>query len=266
MASRNKNNKMYLAADYGKKEENLHQLFQLQMDDAKRFFINVTKPRLDRAYKLYIAYNGDRKKEIKSWQSNIFVPYVQAVVETLMPRILDARPEFGVIGRTEDDHLKSAKQQKLADYFWEVSQMDRTAEDFTRATLIFGTGYLQVSWKKDVRVHKFLKTKDLAKKKFEWKEEERVFYDAPYCEWVDNYALWYDWHNTARGSKQYWFKRLVLTKAEIMRKYPSADKDRLMKACASGPGDLTDYASIRNLVKTTHEKNCAWYFSYSWIY
>lgn len=254
MAARNKNNKMYLASDYGKKEESLHQLFQLQMEDSRRFFLNVTKPRLDRAYKLYIAYTGDRKKEIKSWQANIFVPYVQAVVETLMPRILDARPEFGVIGRTEDDHLKSNKQQKLADYFWEVSQMDRTSEDFTRATLIFGTGYLQVSWKKDVRVHKFLKTKDVSKKKFEWKEEERVFYDAPFCEWVDNYALWYDWHNVDRKSKQYWFKRLVLSKAEILRKYPNADKERLAKAFAGGPGDLTDYASIRTLVKTTHEK------------
>lgn len=253
MAARRKN-QTYLASDYGKKEEELHALFQLQMEDARRYFINVTKPRLDRAYKLYIAYTGDRKREIKSWQANIFVPYVQAVVETLMPRILDARPEFGVIGRTEDDHLKSAKQQKLADYFWEVAQMDRTSEDFTRSTLIYGTGFLQVSWKKDTRKLRFLKTKDVAKKKFEWKEEERVFYDAPFCEWVDNYSLWYDWHNTARKSKQYWFKRLVLTAAEIERRYPNADKNRLAQAYASGNGDLTDYASIRTLVKTTHEK------------
>lgn len=244
----------YNAADYGKKEEAMHQLFQLQMPDARRYFLNVTKPRLDRAYKLYIAYTGDRKKEIKSWQSNVFVPYVQAAVETLMPRILDARPEFGVIGRTEDDHLKSGKQQKLADYLWELAGMDRTSEDFTRATLIYGTGFLQVSWKKDVRTLKFLKTKDVAKKKFEWKEEERVFYDAPFCEWVDNYSLWFDWHNTDRKSKQYWFKRLVLTRAEIERKYPHADKRRLEQAYNSGGGDLTDYGAVRSLVKTTHEK------------
>ena len=94
MASNNV--KQYNAADFGKKEEALHRLFQLQLEDSRRYFVNVTKPRLDRAYKLYIAYTGDRAKEIKSWQANIFVPYVQSVVETLMPRILDARPEFGV--------------------------------------------------------------------------------------------------------------------------------------------------------------------------
>lgn len=253
MASR-KSGTTYTASDFGKKEEALHKKFMLQMEDSKRYFVNVIKPRLDRSYKLYIAYNGDRQKEIKSWQSNIFVPYVQATVETLMPRILDARPEFGVIGRNEEDHMKSAKQQKLADYFWEVALMERTSEDFTRAALIYGTSYLQVSWKKDVRKLKFLKTKDIAKKTFEYKEEERVFYDAPFCEWVDNYSLWYDWHNTDRKAKQYWFKRFVMSKEGIIRKYNNADKKRLELAFNSGPGDLTDYASIRNEVKTTHSK------------
>lgn len=237
----------------GKEEAALHNLFIQQMEDARQYFMNVTRPRLDRAYKLYIAYGGDRAMEIQKWQANIFVPYIQAVVETMMPRILDARPEFTVIGRTEDDHLKAQKQQQLGDYFWELAKMDETAEDLVRAALVYGTGYLQVSWKKDVRKQKFLKTKDMASKKFEWKEEERVFYDAPYCEWVDNYSLWYDWHNTNRKSKQFWFKRLIMTEAEIRRKYPGADEERLAAAFASQGGDLTDYAAIRSTAKTIHE-------------
>lgn len=237
----------------GQKEQDLHNLFILQRDDARSYFLNVIKPRLDRSYKLYIAYGGDRAREIQTWQANVFVPYVQAVVETMMPRILDARPEFNVIGRTEDDHLKAEKQQQLGDYFWELAGMDRTSEDLVRAALVYGTGYLQVSWKKDVRKLKFLKTKDIGSKKYEWKQEERVFYDAPFCEWVDNYALWYDWHNTDRKSKQYWFKRLILTEAEIRRRYPMADERRLKLALASVGGDLNDYASIRQQVKTSQE-------------
>lgn len=244
---------IYTPSDYGQSEVDLQNKFIQQKEDARNYFINVTKPRLDRAYKLYAAYTGDRQRQIKSWQANIFVPYVMAVVETLMPRVLDARPEFSVIGRTEEDTVKAEKQQQLGDYFWELAKMDRTAEDFTRAALIFGTGFLQVSWKKDVRKLKFLKTKDLAKKKYEWKEEERVFYDAPYCEWVDNYALWYDWHNTDRGSKQYWFKRLVLTEGEIKRRYPMADKKRLELALAADGGDLTDYAAVRQQVRLVHD-------------
>lgn len=241
----------YTPDDHG--DQDLMNKFHLQMQDARNHFLNQIKPRLDRSYKLYIGWNGDRQIQIKKWQANVFVPYTQAVVETLMPRILDARPEFTVQGRTADDQLKSEKQQQLGDYLWEIAGMDSTMETLVRSSLIYGTGYLQVSWKKDVRKLKFLKTKDVSSKKYEYETKEKTFYDAPYCEWVDNYSLWYDWHNTARQSKQYWFKRFVLTEPEIRRKYPMADKKRLEMGLKSPGGDLNDYASVRALTKKSHE-------------
>ncbi|HEA46344.1 MAG TPA: hypothetical protein ENH99_01025 [Candidatus Pacearchaeota archaeon] len=247
-----KNYNSYSASDFGKNEVELMSRFHLQVQDARQYFVNVIKPRLDRSYKLYIAYNGDRKLQIKSWQSNVFVPYTQAVVETLMPRVLDARPEFTAQGRTEEDQAKTEKQQQLQDYIWEISGMDKTTEDVVRSSLVYGTGYLQVFWKKDVREQKFLKTQDLLKKKYVWKKEKKTFYDAPCAEWVDNYNLWYDWHNTDRKSKQFWFKRLLLTGPEIRRKYPNADKARLELGLNSPGGDLEDYAAIRTQVKQNH--------------
>ena len=243
----------YNPATYGQDEVEFQSKFMLSMMDAKYYFLRIIKPRLDRSYKLYIAYNGDRQLQIKSWQSNIFVPYIQAVVETLMPRVLDARPDFNVQGRTEQDQAKSEKQQQLADYLWEISKMDRIVEDVVRSSLVYGTGYLQAYWKKDVRKQKFLKTKDLNKKKYEWVTKEKTFYDAPTAEWVDNYSLMYDWHNTDRESKQYWFKRLCLTAPEIVRRYPNADPQRLELALNNPGGDLTDYASIRTQVKQNTE-------------
>ena len=130
--------------------------------------------------------------------------------------------------------------------------MDRVLEDVVRSSLVFGTGFLQASYKKDVRTYKFLDTKDLNSKKYVYKKKEKTFYDAPFAEWVDNYSLMYDWHNTARLSKQYWFKRLVLTAPEIRRRYPNADKERLYLALSSPGGDLSDYASIRYQVKQDH--------------
>jgi hypothetical protein len=243
----------YSASSYGQDEVEFMSRFNLQLDDARNYFINVIKPRLDRSYKLYIASNKDRALQIKSWQANIFIPYVQAVVETMMPRVLDARPDFNVQGRTVDDQAKTEKQQQLTDYIWEISKMDSTVEDLVRSSLVYGSGYLQASWKQDIREQSFLQTKDLSKKKYVWKKEKKTFYDAPYAEWVDNYDLWYDWHNTARESKQYWFKRKLLTGPEIKRKYPSADKERLKLALNSQGGDLTDFASIRTQVKENHQ-------------
>ena len=243
---------IYSASDYGQKEVDLQRLFRLQRDDARNYFLTIIKPRLDRSYKLYISYGGDRQREIKRWQSNVQIPYIQSAVETLVPRIIDARPEFTARGRSEDDQLKAEKQQKLMDYFWEIDKMDSTAEDFIRSTLINGTGYLQVSWKKDVRTMQYLNTKDIASKKYKWSVKEKTYFDGPHCEWVDNYNLWYDWHNTARGSKQFWFKRLVLTAGEIIRRYPMADKDRLALAIAAPGGDLVDYAAIRQQVRSVN--------------
>lgn len=239
----------------GEKEQQMVKEYQLEYDDAKLYFDSCIKPRLDRSYKLYIAYNGDRAKEIKKWQANIFVPYIQAVVETLMPRILDARPEFTVQGRNSDDQLKASKLQSLSDFTWEVSGMDATSELLVRSSLIYGTGFMQVGWKKDVREHRFLATKDLAKKKYKWETREQTFYDAPFTEHVDNYGLLYDWRNIKRENKQFWFKRLVLPGSVIRRRYPMANKERLDAAFARfGSGDISDFGAIRNEVKFTHDK------------
>ena len=247
-------NDIYLPSNFGKKEEKMMAKYELQKQDAKNYFLACVKPRLDRSYKLYSSYNGDRAKEIKKWQANIFVPYIHAVVETLMPRILDARPDFTVQGRTEDDQLKSEKIQNVVGYTWEIAGMDSTSEDLVRSALVFGNAFLQVSWKKDVRSHKFLSTKDLVKDKYKWNERKQTFYDAPFAEQVDNYCLWYDWHNVARETKQFWFKRRVIPGSVIKRDYPNYDKKRLKLALASDNGDLTDYASIRNEIKLSHEE------------
>ncbi len=243
---------VYTPAEWG--DNDLITKFYLQRDDAKNYFTTVIKPRLDRSYKLYIAYNGDRAREIQRWQSNISVPYTQGVVETLMPRILDARPEFSVQGRVQDDQPKAKKQQQAMDYFWEKSEMDKQSELVTRASLIYGTGFWQGAWKKDVRKLKFLNSKDITNKRLSWTTKEETFFDGPDATWVDNYSLWYDWHNIERGSKQYWFRRLLRSGAEIRRRYPGADPLRMNLALKTQSRDLTDYGAIRNDVKSAHER------------
>lgn len=232
-------------------ETELMREFYLQRDDSRSYFFSNIKPRLDRSYKLYIAYNGDRQKEIQKWQANIFVPYIQAVVETLMPRILDARPDFGVQGRTPESQAKAYKLEYLLDYYWEKAGMDSTTENLVRSAMIYGTGFLQAYWKKDVRNLKFLRTNDLTKK-LVWKEEERTFYDAPSADWVDNYMLWYDWRNREAKEKRFWFKRLVLSKQEIERRYPYADPKKM--ALITPGGDIFDYAQVRIDVKSNQQK------------
>lgn len=243
----------YEAGYFG--EEKLFQKFRLQRDDARRYFLDFLKPRYDRSYKLYSSYNGDRAKEIQSWQSNIFVPYTFSVIETMKPRILDARPDFSVIGRNEIDQEKAIKLQQTNDYTWEVSGMDDISEDFVSASMIYGISWLQTFWKKDVRIGKYFVGKDITTKKKKYVEKEIVHYDAPAAECVDNYAFWYDWRNVPHASKQFFFKRKIKNGSEIRRNYPDASEERLEMAFNNvGAADLTDYGSIRMDVKGTHER------------
>lgn len=244
----------YLPSDWGKEEEKMMQKYELQIKEAKDWFLSEIKPVLDRSYKLYMSDNSDRAKEIQSWQANVFIPYINAVVETLMPRILDARPEFSVQGRTQDDQPSAEKLQGLIAFTWEISQMDTVSEDLVRSALIYGNAFLQVGWKKSEEEKLFLVTKDFNSKKPAWKKEKRVKYDAPFAACVDNYALWYDHRNIPRASKQYWFKRSVMTGEEIKQTYPYHDKARLDLALHSSDKELKDYAAVRYEIKKKHTK------------
>lgn len=249
------NVKRYDPKDYGEKEAKLVEKHKLRWADAKNYFDSYLKPRYDRSYKLYISYNGDRAKEIQRWQANVFIPYVQATVETMMPRIIDARPEFTVEGRTPEDHANALNVQKLNEFTWEKAQMDDTVEDLVRATMIYGISWLHSYWKKTEIKAKFLKKgSDPNDKKPKYVDETRVVYDAPYAEVVDNYAMFYDWRNVPHASKQFFYKRMVLNGAEIKRRYPSADPRRLEMALAdSASGDLEDLGIVRIETKTTQD-------------
>jgi len=231
-----------------KKDIELQNTFLIQKDDARRYFLKFLKPRYDRYYKLYKSYNGDRKKKIKAWQANISVPYIFAVVETLAPRIVDARPDFEVLPRKEADSEKAVKQQKLLDYDWEMAKMDNKTEDYTKQALIYGTGFMQVSWKKDTRKVKVLKTKDINSKNYEYKEEEKTFYDAPYAEVLDIYNVWYDWRVSDYKKKRFWMVRHVYTKEDIKRYYPMVDIRRLEHAISGGEANIDDYGQVRREV------------------
>lgn len=242
----------YDASRYG--ESAFFNKFWLQREDARMHFTSVIRPRLDKSYKLYTSFVGDRGAKIKPWQANIFVPYIQAAVETLMPRILDARPDLGVISRNEKSRDKAPKVKMLLDYDWEKSKGDDHLEDIVRSSLVYGSGYGLAYWKTDVRKQQFLDAKKSKKGrdgkiKAVWKEEERTFYDGPAVEWVDNYDLWYDWHNVRRESKQFWFRRRVLTAPEIRFLYPMADPVRIDMGLRKRVGDWTDYAVVRRDTK-----------------
>lgn len=244
----------YDPKDFGRDEEKRHTAYLLRRDDSDQYFLSYVKPRLDRSYKLYVASNIDRAQLIDEWQSNISVPYILGVVETMKPRILDARPEFTVIGRNEIDEERAETSQDYLDYSWERAKLDDESEDLVSAAMIYGEGFWRTYWKKDVRKLKFLKGRDITTKKKVYSERDVTLFDGPMAYCVDNYDMRYDWRNVPHESKQWFQERMVLNGAEIKVLFPDADESRLEMALASSTGDLTDYGSVRLETKQTHTR------------
>lgn len=164
--------------------------------------------------------------------SNVNIPYIQANVETLIPRMLDARPDLGVRGRTSESKARASAVTGLFGWAWERGITDAVIEEWVRATLIYGIGWVYAFWKVN---------KDGTK------------YDYPAIDAVDNYSFIYDWRSIRHESKMFFMRRRILTAEDIMVRKPNLDVDRLASALKSPrKRDLEDYASVRYEVRTTH--------------
>ena len=106
----------YNPGDWGTNEENLYRRWFLQREDARSYFLRYIRPRNDKFMKLYASYSGDRQRLIQSWQSNIFAPMIFGTIETMKPRILDARPDFTVLPRNLKSRERAPKSEKILDF------------------------------------------------------------------------------------------------------------------------------------------------------
>ena len=241
-------------------------VFDREYSKVKDDFYTYTKPRFDKNYKIYRAYNGDRQAKIRSWQANVFIPYVFSVVETLEPRIIGAKPDFFVIPREKSDVQRTKVAQQVLDYCWEEAQVDYKTIDWTKSAQIYGIGIGKTRWEKkyqqsyiseEVLVEENYKAKDL------WKEG-KLIYDGPQFDAIDVY----DFFPSRDGSEinggksiRYGYQRNLLTKAQILEMYPGAKNMELISPGLSingrnggfGSGDSRDFKIVRKEVMKTRD-------------
>lgn len=105
--------------------------------------------RFYQAYSCYVKPRTDGK-------ANIFVPEVFSVIESIVPRIIDALfstyPYVAVFGQDEADQAKAKMQEALLNF-----QLDQRIGivakyvDFVRECLIYGTAVAKVPWRLEQR-------------------------------------------------------------------------------------------------------------------
>ncbi|MFA5376195.1 MAG: hypothetical protein WC455_10670 [Dehalococcoidia bacterium] len=261
MANLTRKISFYDPDNFGKEERQKLSRFNDQYDDAKEYFFNYMKPRYDRSYALFMSWPETRRGLVMGWQNNIAIPFTNSTVEALMPRIVDARPDFGVVGRSVEDNANAVHLQNIGEYNWDLANMDATNEEVVRSALVYGNSWIQTWWKKEVKTARYYVGKDVnkagekgRKAKGKWVEKTVTVYDAPFAEAIDPYTLLYDHRNKTHKSKQYFYRRKLLNEPQIRRDYPMADPLRLELAFKATPESLEDWAAIRTLKKSERPK------------
>ena len=97
-------------------------------------------------YKLYRSYAEEKKEG-----SNLFIPYIYAIIETIVPRIISAafsaRPYLGILPTKPETEENAKMMEKLIDYqLIQVTGFITTAVSWVKETLLYGTGILKVTW------------------------------------------------------------------------------------------------------------------------
>jgi hypothetical protein len=243
----------------GEAEREAFNRFNLQFDDSKEYFMTHMKPRYDRSFAMFMSWPETRRGLVLDWQANLFVPFTNSTVETMMPRIVDARPDFGVVGRSADDNKNAVNVKNMGEYNWDIANMDATNEEVVRSSLVYGNAWVQTWWKKTVKKAKYYVGNDVTKagekkRKKSWVEKEMVTYDAPFAEAIDPYTILYDHRNKTHASKQYFFRRKLLNEEQIRMDYPMADPVRLELAFKASPESLEDWAAIRTIRESDRPK------------
>jgi len=97
-------------------------------------------------YELYRSYLGSGKLP---WRSNLFIPKTFEIIETVAPRIVQAQKTFKALPVEGMDVLNADAYTDLLKFQFQKTDMEDVIEEWVKETLIYGTGFVKVTWGKN---------------------------------------------------------------------------------------------------------------------
>lgn len=201
-------------------------------------------------YKMYRSKHEDT--EIQKNRSNLFIPYVFAIIETITPRAVKAvisnKPFLAVFPNDEYGAEKAKAIESLIQFQLETKiNFVRLATDWLKDMLIYGTGIVRTSWKKKTAMRKrrqMLPYFDEETGQIEMVpqeiEEEVVVYDAPWIDNVDLFDFFIEPHAKDIDSAGYAIQRLKMSEEELQERvdqgYYNEEVTKYLKKIKDGDG------------------------------
>lgn len=102
-------------------------------------------------YKIYRAYT----KEKEEGKSNLFIPYLFSVVETVVPRLTDTifsqKPYIKPLPRESGDMYAAEALEILMSYQLDKIKFKSKATDWFKQATMYGSGFVKVVWKTETK-------------------------------------------------------------------------------------------------------------------
>lgn len=104
----------------------------------------------EECYRMWRAYREERDDD----KSNLFIPYLFSVVETVVPRITDTlfskKPFLKPLPNDPEDIEGAEAHEVLMEYQFKKSRFEEKVKQWVKQTAIYGTGFVKVYWDRDV--------------------------------------------------------------------------------------------------------------------
>lgn len=101
--------------------------------------------RYNRLYRSYL------KRDMRSWRSQLFIPYTFSFIESITPKILAEPPKPVCMPVAEDDVFAAKVMESLLDRSVVETKLQIELIKAGKSALKYGTGILKTYWKQDIR-------------------------------------------------------------------------------------------------------------------
>lgn len=125
----------------GSKREDAKQLVISRFNASEKYVASYFT-KFQNYYELYRSYLGNKLP----WRSNLFVPKSFEIVETVAPRIVQSQKTFKALPVEGMDVNNADAYTDLLKFQFQKTDMEDVIEEWVKETLIYGTGFIKVTW------------------------------------------------------------------------------------------------------------------------
>lgn len=160
-------------------------------------------------YKLYLWYKWDRAKQILSWQTNINIPLIPAIVDTMYSSMYDSKMKFNILDKGKDWIEGTKWKDKILNKAFDHNNNWRDALLGTiKEAIITGKGFLKPyfnSYQEDIMINGVNYGKTIKRPELAYLSIFDVFYD----------------YNSSIEDSPFFIERHIMSRDTIMKRYKS---------------------------------------------